>query len=263
MLKSLFFTKKFTPPYRYGIALGGGGARGFAHLGVLKALEELGIKPDVISGVSAGAIAGAFIAGGFSPDEVFEIMKENRLGNFTSMQIPRDGLLNFDKLQHTIARYIPAKNIEDLPIPFYAAASNLNDGKVEYFHRGNLGKIVQASASIPVLFSPVNIDGKKYVDGGIFDNIPIAPLKEQCEITIAINISPTQRVEKLSNLIDIATRTFHLSVDATSYQKKENCDIYIEPPELYNYPILDASKAEQMFLIGYEYTKSLNITSKP
>src|SRR5690606_4466484 len=99
MLKSLFFNKKVAP-HRYGIALGGGGARGFAHLGVLKALEELGIKPDVITGVSAGAIAGSFIAGGFSPDEVFEIMKENRLGNFTSMQIPRDGLLNFDKLQH-------------------------------------------------------------------------------------------------------------------------------------------------------------------
>ncbi|RAV29796.1 patatin-like phospholipase family protein [Sinomicrobium soli] len=258
MLNSLFSTKK-AAPYRYGIALGGGGARGFAHLGALKALNEAGIKPEVISGVSAGAIAGAFIAGGFSPDEVFGIMKENRLGNFTSIQIPRDGLLNFDKLRHTIARYIPAKNIEDLPIPFYVAASNLNEGRVEYFHRGDLGKIVQASASIPVLFSPVKIDGKKYVDGGIFDNVPIAPIKEQCETTIAINISPTQRVDKLNNLIDIATRTFHLSVDATSCRKKEECDIYIEPPELYNYPILDASRAEQMFFIGYEYTKTLRI----
>lgn len=259
MLKSLFNRKKTTAPYRYGIALGGGGARGFAHLGVLKALQEAGIKPDIISGVSAGAIVGAFIAGGFSPDEVFEIMKENRLGNFTGIQFPRDGLLNFDKLQHTITRFIPAKNIEDLPLPFYVAASNLNDGVIEYFDKGELGKTVQASASIPVLFSPVKINGKKYVDGGIFDNVPIAPLKEKCETIIGINISPTQRVDKLNNLIDIASRTFHLSVESTSVRKKEECDIYIAPSELYNYPILDASKAEKMFLIGYEYTKALQV----
>lgn len=260
MLKSLF-SRKRSAPYRYGVALGGGGARGFAHLGVLKALEELGIKPDIISGVSAGAIVGAFIAGGFTPEEVFEIMKENRLGNFTSIQLPRDGLLNFDKLQHTIARYIPAKNIEDLPIPFYAAASNLNDGVIEYFNKGDLGKIVQASSSIPVLFSPVIINGKKYVDGGIFDNIPIAPLKDKCDTIIAINITPSHKADKLNNLIDIATRTFHLSVESTSFRKKEECDIYIEPPELYNYPILDASKAEKMFRIGYEYTKMLEVFS--
>lgn len=257
MLRSLFSRKKPAAPYRYGIALGGGGARGFAHLGALKALEEAGIKPDLLSGVSAGAIVGAFIAGGFTPDEVFQIMKENRLGNFTSIQLPRDGLLNFDKLQHTITRFISAKNIEDLPIPFYIAASNLNDGVIEYFDKGELGKTVQASASIPVLFSPVKINGKKYVDGGIFDNVPIAPLSGKCESIIAINISPMQKADKLNNLIDIAARTFHLSVESTSIHKKEECDIYIEPPELYNYPILDASKAEQMFRIGYEYTKSM------
>ena len=243
----------------YGIALGGGGVRGFAHLGILQALEEKGIKPDIISGTSAGAIAGAYIASGKSPGEAFELIKDRRLIDFVEVRIPKTGLLNLDKLRKSLAENIEADDLNDLPIPFYVAVSNIIDGHVEYFNKGPLVKIVQASASIPVLFAPVEIDGKIYSDGGLFDNVPVEPLKGKAKKLIAVNVSPINKTDKVKNLIQIAARTFHLSVNSTIQGLKDKCDLIIEPPELDRFEILDASKADEIFKVGYEYCKGLDI----
>ena len=255
IMAALFGNKK----HKVGIALSGGGARGFAHLGVLKALEEKGIKPDIISGTSAGAIAGVYIASGKSPDEVHEIIKKRKLIDFVQVRMPRTGLLNLEKLRNSLSEQISVNKIEDLELPFIVAVSDIVNGKIKYFDKGPLVKLVQASASIPVLFAPVEIDGLLYSDGGLFDNLPVKPLREITKKLIAVNVSPINKTDRLKNLIQIAARTFHLSVSSTITGIEEQCDLVIEPPELDKYEILDASKADEIFDIGYEYCKGLDI----
>lgn len=119
--------------YKIGIALGGGGARGFAHLGVLKALKERGIKADIISGASAGSIVGGFYADKKSPEEIFKIIKEKGFFKYTNFNIPKTGLVGLDGLEKQIDEDLSVENIEDLPIPFIAAATNLNAGEVAYY----------------------------------------------------------------------------------------------------------------------------------
>lgn len=245
--------------YKIGIALGGGGARGFAHLGVLQALDEKGIKPDFISGVSAGAIAGAFIAAGKSPRSAFDLMKEYNFTGLAKFTGFKNGLLSLEKMRKDLEKKIDVKNIEDLEIPLVVTVSNMLEGKVEYLSEGPLSTLVQASASIPIIFSPVDYNGKLYNDGGLFDNLPIKPLKDKCEKIISVSISPIQKLEELKNLKEVVFRMFQLAVNNPSEEIAALCDLCIEPPELANFDIMDAKNAEQIFEIGYQFTKDLNI----
>ncbi len=242
---------------KIGIALGGGGVRGFVHLGVLKALEEKGITPDIISGVSAGSIVGVFIASGMKPDEVNELMKEKDFTDYAKVSIPKKGFLNLDNLKNNLRNHLSEMSFSDLKLPFYVAVSNLYSGKVEYLSNGPLIPIIQASSSIPILFSPVEIDGQLYVDGGLLDNLPIRPLKNNCEKIIAINIMPIGKIKEVDNLIEIAARTFQLSVSRNMMDVKKECDLYIQPEGLEDYHILDTKHADELFEIGYNYCKNI------
>jgi NTE family protein len=262
-ISTIFLSKKQEmKKYKVGLVLGGGGTRGFAHLGIIKALNEKGIYPEVISGVSAGAIVGAFIASGKSPDEVFELMKAKSFFKYSSFQLPVNGLLSLNGLQKSLEDQIEADVMGELKTPLYVAAVNLNEGKIEYFNEGPLAKLVRASSSIPMLYSPVEYKGDLYVDGGLLDNLPIEPLKDQCEKIIAVNIMPIRRTEKLSSFKDIAIRTFDLGVNLNDPHKLEKCDLYLEPEEVTHFPILDTSKVEELFNIGYEYGKNLQFDSQ-
>lgn len=251
-----FSRKKF----KIGIALGGGGARGFAHLGVLKALEEKGIVPDIISGNSAGSIAGVFIAAGKKPDEVHALIKDHGLMDIARLNWPKLGLLTLEGLEAELDKQIQFTDLKDLPIPFFATVSNLNEGKVEYLNKGPLDKIILASASIPVLFSPVEMNNCLYADGGIFDNIPVKPLLGKCKKLIAVNISPIQHEEKLESLLQVAARAFQLSVNRSSTETRNQVDLFIEPEGLNQYDTLDADHADELFEIGYQYCKNMEIS---
>lgn len=245
--------------WRTGIVLSGGGARGFAHLGVLKALEERGVQADVVAGVSAGALAGVFYASGQAPRDIHHILKDNRLGDLAKVIIPRTGLLSLGKVEAILKKHIRYTDLSDLPTAMVVATTNLNEGKSRYFDQGDLIPIVQASMSIPVLFSPVEIDGHFYADGGLLDNLPVACIREQCNTLIAVNISPVQQTDKLHNLIDVAARTFQLGVNSNTKASKERCDILIEPEGLSEYEILDASKADALFDLGYQHVMDMEL----
>lgn len=238
--------------YKTGLVLSGGGARGFAHLGVIEALHEEGIQPDVISGTSAGAIAGVFAAAGKKPRDILEIFKQGSFFQYTKLQIPRDGLMKLDGLKELIGKEIQAINIGDLPVPFYVAVSNLNTGEVEYRNSGPLGETVLASSSIPILFAPVRMNGQLFVDGGLLDNIPIEPIKHDCGQIIVCNISPINPKEKFKNLIEIATRTFYMSVNANLEAVRKFSTFYIEPEGIDNFEILSRSHANELFELGYK-----------
>ncbi|MFO7615942.1 MAG: patatin-like phospholipase family protein [Bacteroidales bacterium] len=245
------------PGYKLGLVLGGGGARGFAHLGVARALYENGIRPDIISGVSAGSIAGAFLAAGMDPQKIYDLLREQDFMKITNIHLPKDGLLRLDGLKKQIASHIPFKRIEDLPVKLIVAVCSLNKARVEYLDKGPLADIVLASSSIPVLFSPVRMNGELYVDGGVLDNLPVKPIRKICEKVIAVNISPVHETDKLDNLIQIAVRTFHLSVDKYTTQWGRKADLLIEPPGVEHYDILRMKHVDELYELSYRHTLEL------
>jgi NTE family protein len=245
--------------YKVGIALGGGGARGFAHLGVLKALHEKGIYPEIFAGTSAGSIAGAFLASGIDPEDVFNLMHKNKLGDYTKLHLPIDGLMSLEGMAAKLKKHIKAENLEDLKYPLFISATNLNTGRLEYFSQGEISMIVSASASIPVLFSPIKIGEHQYVDGGVFDNVPVNAIRSQCEKVIAVNIMPVEKNIKVKNLMDVALRTFQLSVESNTMSSRISADLFIEIDGIQKFGLLNPSNAPALFNLGYEHTKAMNI----
>lgn len=241
--------------YKTGLVLSGGGARGFAHLGVIKALNESGIFPEVISGTSAGAIVGSLYADGYTPEEILKIMNLSGRLQYFSPTVPRGGLLQISGIEKILREKLRAKTFGDLKIPLFVSATDLNSGKAVYFSEGELLLPIIASASIPVLFKPVVINGVQYVDGGVLDNMPIRPIEEQCRFLIGSFVNPTGYEENITSLIHIAERTFLLSMSKELHEKSKRLDLLIAPPELKNYAILGSEKAEEVFMVGYNATK--------
>lgn len=241
--------------FKTGLVLSGGGARGFAHLGVIQALNEAGIFPDVISGTSAGAIVGVLYADGYAPKEILALMSWASRFDFMRPALPREGLLQINGVDRILKANLRAKTFEDLKIPLFVSATDLNQGKSVYFSKGDLFEPVMASASIPVLFQPVKINNVSYVDGGVLDNLPIKPIENSCQVIIGSFVNPIGYVEKISGLINIAERTFLLSMSKDVVEKSKRFDLYIAPPDLRNYGILDPEKSQEIFDLGYSATK--------
>ena len=239
--------------FKTGLILSGGGARGFAHAGILKALNEYDIYPDMISGVSAGAIVGALYADGKSPDEIFEIFSsEEKFFKFVKFTVPKKGFFKTVGLKSNLGKNLKARTFSELKIPLYVAATNISKGEISYFNEGEILPCVLASASIPVLFEPVEIDGDLFVDGGVLDNFPLEPIQEHCKKLIGISLNPIHPEEEFDHLFHIAERTFRLSVSSHIRTKFSECSMVFEPEDLGSFGLLDVSKGKEMFELGYE-----------
>jgi NTE family protein len=241
--------------YSVGIVLSGGGARGFSHLGFLQALNDAGIFPDVISGTSAGALVGVLTADGYTPREILDMLNIRSKLDFMRPTLPREGLLQISGISKILHTHLRAKRFEDLKIPLYAAATDINNGNAVYFNKGDIIDRVIASMSIPVLFQPVLINNIQYLDGGITDNLPISPIEKTCSKLIGSFVNPVGYVEKVGGLISIAERTFMLNMTKEAREKAGKFDLLVAPPELMNYGILDPEKADELFDLGYRSTK--------
>jgi len=251
--------KKSVSSYKTGIVLSGGGARGFAHIGVLKALNEAGIFPDIISGVSAGAIVGAFYADGFTPDEILNTFNNNRLFKYFELVFPKKGLMRITGLLRIISEHMKSKTFETLKLPLIISATNLMEGKTEYFDKGDLQKAIIASASIPVIFTPLEIKSNIYVDGGVLCNLPVEPIRKICDIVIGVHVNPVGYQNTFKSLANIAERSFHLSIANSVYHHSKFCDFFIEPKQLSKYGIFEVSKAAVISEIGYHFTNEFFI----
>lgn len=240
-----------------GLVLSGGGARGIAHLGVIQCLQEKQVKPTIISGVSAGALVAAFIADGFSPFEVLELLTSKKLHHLMRLTFPRSGFLKANGLKEILSKNLRAKNIEELEMPIVITATNFNSGSVEYFTKGNLVDVLLASTAIPTLFEMHKINGSTYFDGGVMDNLPLKPILGKCRKYIGIHVNPQGNIEKANSPIQVAERAFHLAIGAELDNKKSKFDLFIEPPELAEFGILDIRKAQKIFDIGYRYATTV------
>lgn len=239
---------------KIGVVLSGGGARGFAHLGFLKVLDELGLKPFAISGVSSGAIFGALYSYGKTPDEILEIAKRNSYFGISNFLWRKEGLFSMEMIRKILAETIPENSFESLKIPLYINATDLLHNKTIYFSSGELINPIIASASFPVLFEPVPIENSKFVDGGLLDNFPIEPLIDLCDKIIGSHVN---RLEKISDInirfskAMMIERCFHLAIANSVYSKVNRCDIFIEP-HLNSFGLLRMSNMEEIFEIGYQ-----------
>jgi NTE family protein len=243
--------------YEYGLVLSGGGTRGVAHLGVIKALEESGIKPDIISGVSAGSIVGALYADGNNPEEILEVFASHKVFSFLEFTIPKIGFIKMTGFEKTLKKLLKARNFEDLQIPLKVFTVNMNTGEYTCFDRGPLAVAVKASSSIPIIFPPVEIDGELYTDGGLINNFPLEVLEGKCKRIIGVSVNPLSIKWKLDTLKVIAERTFQLNIRSHTLDRKDRCDLFIEPEGLDDYSLADLSGAEEMFNKGYKTAKKL------
>ncbi len=174
------------------LVLGAGGARGVAHVGVLQAFEENGIKPDRIIGCSMGSVVGACYSKGMKPSELVEIaknLKMNHIADFSIFPLNKTSLLKSVKLRSILSKYIGDSHFEDLQIPFSCVAVDIVSGESVLLNKGLVEPAVRASSTIPTVFKPVEIDGKVLVDGGVFVRLPLKEAKEaNCNITIVVDV---------------------------------------------------------------------------
>jgi NTE family protein len=247
--------------YKCGLVLSGGVTRCFAHLGVLKAMEEMDLKPDIISAVSAGSIIGALYADGMKPENILEVLTSNKLFKYLSFSFRRKGLMQLSGFHKIMDTLLVAKNIEDLKIPMIIYAVNLNKAAFTGFNKGNLLKAITASSSLPVIFPPVKIGEDYYADGGVINNFPIDPLIGRCRILIGVNVNPISPVKKLGGFLRIAGRAYRMAVRSHTLGKKIQCDYYIEPPGLANHGLLEMNKASTIFQLGYD--EAIRVLAKP
>lgn len=248
---------KSTKPYKIGIALSGGGIKGMCHAGVLKALDEAGIKPDIISGVSAGAIVGALYADGFSPDEIAEIFEHVEFRKMTKLQVPDGGFFRTERFEKYLGSKLKAKTFEDLKIPLHVVATNLDKGESVTFSSGKLLPVIMASSSVPILFSPRKINGENYVDGGVFKNFPVSVIRNECDFLIGVNASPLVVSEYKKSILNIAMRTYNFMFKANIIADKAMCDFLIEPVDMGNYDTFETDKSREIFDLGYESARKL------
>jgi NTE family protein len=238
--------------------LSGGGARGFAHVGVLKALEEADIYPSAIAATSAGALVGAFIADGFTPDELKDIVLKNV--GFRSLIDWRhfgSSLISLNKIGDFMRKNLRHQRIEDLLIPFFPTATNFLDGSQGIFNKGNLVDAVLAASSIPAMFPPVMIENIPYVDGGLFNNLPIEPFLYQKDTVIAVHVNPIAPYDAKVNTAKLIDRALHLSFVPTIQAAAKGCHLFIEPSDLHAFGMFDAHKLGEIYEVGYKYAKEL------
>lgn len=241
-----------------GLALSGGAARGIAHLGVLKAFDEIGIKVDIISGVSSGAIAGVFYAAGFSPEEILQLVKELRIYRIMRPAFGQIGILHQDEVEKLYIKHLGADaTFEELKIPVIISATEMNEGVTAYFSSGNLIKPLIASSAVPVLYRPVAYNGMLLNDGGLLNNMPIDPLEGNCDIKIGVHTNPVNHQARITTLRSMIERTVHLAINNNVKPRIPQCDFFIEPQDLKYYRLMSFSKADEIFEIGYRYTMNL------
>ena len=239
---------------KIGLVLSGGGIKGVAHIGAIKALEEHGIYPSYISGSSAGAVVGAFYAYGYAPDEILEVFRTLPLFSISRYTFRKPGIIDTDRFYSDFKKYLPEDNFSFLKKQLFITTVDMLNGNIKVFDKGELIKPFLASAAFPGVFSPMTIDDIVYADGGILDNFPIAPIENLCDQLIGIYASPLAKINatKLKHSYNVLDRAIRINFSNGSTQKFTKCDLLIHPKELTNYGLFDKNKLTEIFNIGYQ-----------
>ncbi len=219
-------------PRRVALVLSGGSARGFAHIGVIRVLEEAGIRPDLVVGASAGAIVGALYAGGYDARALNAAAEETGWELFGEIEMSWNmlGVVRGTRIQSFVNRHLGNRRFEQLPIPFVAVATDVNSGELVAFNRGDVGNAVRASSALPGIFAPVTIDGRRFADGSIVSPLPVATARRLgAEIVIAVDVvySPIDTI--LTGPVAMVFQTFLIQTHRLKEFEAREADIAFGP----------------------------------
>ncbi|MBX7125212.1 MAG: patatin-like phospholipase family protein [Cyclobacteriaceae bacterium] len=238
---------------KIGLVLSGGGARGIAHLGVIKALEELGLQVDILAGASAGSIAASLYAYGYTPERVLEIIQSVSVFRSVKPAWTWMGLLSMEGLREVLLKHMPENNFAALKKPVTVAATDIQQGLTVYYSEGELVGPIMASCCVPAVFAPVQFGGRTLVDGGVLDNLPVTPIRQQCDFVIGSHCNPIGQHFDGKNLKSIIERSLLMAINGNTIKSKEMCDILIEPAGLEAFSGFELAKARHIFEAGYEH----------
>ncbi|GGK69235.1 hypothetical protein GCM10011405_16690 [Rufibacter glacialis] len=222
----------------------------------MQALQELGVPIHAISGVSSGAIMGAFFAAGFSPPQILELVNDLPLPRFFRPALNK-GILHTQALHSIFEEHLKDRTFEELPVKLIISALDLVEGSTVYFTKGSLVDALKASSAVPVLFKPSQQGKRLLVDGGIVNNLPVECLTGECDSIIGVHVNPTLYHADINSIRQVTERIFHLALHANVLARVSYCTILLEPPQLVNFHIYDLKRAMEMYVIGYEYTMEL------
>lgn len=249
-----------TPAHKpkIGLALGGGAARGFAHIGVIKVLESHGIVPDIIVGTSAGAVVGALYAAGYDPYAMQKIGQQLDEKIFADWTLGGRGLLKGEALQDFINQLLQRKTLEKLNKPFATVATDLNTGERMVFRSGDTGMAVRASAAVPGVFQPTQIRGRTYADGGLTSPVPVQAARDMgADIVIAVDISAKAEGQPIDSMTSILWQTTTIMGGIIASNELKTADVVIRPKLPYvkswdftarNEAVLEGERAAQSAL---------------
>ncbi|RYG13002.1 MAG: patatin-like phospholipase family protein [Burkholderiales bacterium] len=217
---------------RVGLALGGGAARGFAHVGVIQVLEEAGIRPALVAGTSAGSLVAALYASGRSGAQLQQVAETMEEAAFTDWTLPffSRGMLRGEALARYVNGQVGNKPIEDMPIPLGIVATDLNSGQGMLFRRGDTGNAVRASSAVPSVFLPVRIAGREYVDGGLVSPVPVRYARQMgADIVIAVDISSAPEGNPAGDALQILLQTFAIMGKSINTYELRDADLVVRP----------------------------------
>ena len=218
------------PPPKIALVLGGGAAKGFAHIGVIKALEAQGIVPDMVVGTSAGAVVGVLYAAGYNGFDLQKIAMQMEETQVSDWGLPDRGVIKGEALQAFINKAVQGRTLEKLNRPFGAVATDLNSGEAIVFRTGDSGMAVRASASVPGVFQPVGVNGREYVDGGLVSPVPVRAARAMgADFVIAVDISSRPSMGKTRSAIDVLMQTFTIMGQSISRFELADATVVIRP----------------------------------
>jgi NTE family protein len=257
MVKSLSLLKSGRTP-KIGLALSGGAARGFAHVGVLRVLDALGIRVGCISGTSVGAMVGSLYAAGYTPEGIIESGTELKWNRLITPTIPKMGLTSAKRLESLVSELIGNKEFAELNIPMSVVATDIAGGEEVVFSSGPVAPAIRASTAVPGIFEPV-VDGRRaFVDGGVRNNLPSSLARRMgADIVIAVDVNIHRPANELPvNLLDVTYRSFTMLMDFAAQAGREEADILIQP-ELGGFSYADLSRAQEMVERGEAAARSV------
>ena len=217
---------------RIGLALGGGSARGFAHVGVVQVLEEAGIRPDLVVGTSAGSLVASLYASGKTGAQLQQVADTMEEAAFTDWTLPifSRGMLRGDALARYVNAQVANRPIELMPLPLGVVATDLNSGEAVLFQRGDTGTAVRASSAVPAVFQPVRIAGHEYVDGGLVSPVPVNFARQMgAELVIAVDISSAPEGNPADGTLQILLQTFAIMGKSINTYALRDADIVVRP----------------------------------
>lgn len=238
--------------------LGGGGARGFAHTGVLKVLDDAGIRADLVVGTSAGSLVGALYAGGLRNDELVQTALAVQREQLVDFVFPNRGFVEGERLQAYINKTLGGRLIEQLEVPFVAVATDLRSGRLVAFNRGDAGMAVRASCSVPVVFQPTTIEGREYVDGGLASPVPVRVARELgADLVIAVDVSrqPSDRSD-LGSTTALLSHAFVIMEHSIAQEETKLADVVIRP-YLAKVPATDLAARGEAIRAGEEAARDV------